>query len=126
MVVLGSTDLADRTAEARLEASYRLVDEALGVGLKRSDLALEVRTIASMDAPLLLEETLRSITLLKAELNLPLLVPISQVSRSRLVHGWSNAYYAACAIDRGADLLLANPSQREVMGIVQAANELRI
>ena len=124
MVVLSPAQLPDRSRAARLASAEELVAEARLAGLKDEDIVIEVVTLAALTAPLLLEETLAAISLLQQELKLPLMVAISPVSRSRMLHGWSNAFYAACAIDRGAELLLLNPSQREVMGILQAANEL--
>jgi len=125
MVVLSPAKLPDYRKESLLAALWELVDEALASGLRERDLVLCAETISAQGAPLLLEESLQSIALLKRETSFPLMVSVSAVSRSRPLHGRSNAYFAACAIDRGADILLVNPSQREVMAMVQAANELR-
>ena len=113
------------TREDCLLALNDLVEEALNAGLSKNAIVLEVPTMAVLSMPLLLEETLATISLVKQNLIYPIMISLSQVSQNMLIHGWSNAYYAACAIDRGATLLLANSAQREVMNMVRVANELR-
>jgi len=125
VALLSCQPVVSRRKEAIAEALGALYKEAQEASLTANDCVMEVPTMVVPEAPLVLAETLDTITLLHSEVALPLMIAVSQVSRSRLVHGWTNAYFAACAIDRGVTLLLANPSQREVMGLIQAANELR-
>lgn len=123
-VVLADDRVEDRNRQARLQSLLSLREEALSVGLKREQLVLEIAPLVALQMPLLLQESLATIELVKQESELPVLVQVSKVSRFRRLHGWSNAFFVACAMERGADYFLLNPAQREVMAIIDAGRDM--
>ena len=123
-VVLCNASTADRNADSVVNRMSTLVAEATKAGLPASSLIVEAPVYQSLYTPLLFQEAMATIQLLQDRIGLPVLVHVSQAAKYRLLHSWNAAFYAAAAISYGAEYVLLNPAQREVMGIVLAAREM--
>ncbi len=126
MVIVLPQDEAgvSRDLQRTLGSVRRVLARALQLGLRPQDLVIDCLAHTAAGGVHDLEQTLQLSRLVHSELGLYTLFGVSGVSVGRKQRSSLNSAYAAMAIHAGADILIANPLQRDVQSSVLAATEL--
>ncbi|MGE5654674.1 MAG: homocysteine S-methyltransferase family protein, partial [Bacillota bacterium] len=124
IVIPQDEDEHDHGLRKLLSNAQKVVESAMRLGLRRQDLIVDCLAGFAAASPQALDETLRLSELVHEELGLCTLFGVSGASTGRRQRALLNAAYAAMAIHAGADALIGNPLQRELVSSVLAAGEL--
>lgn len=114
----------DQDPQHVLAAARRIMERALRIGLRPQDLVIDCLGASASRGRIDLELTLKASELIHGELGLYTLFGVSGVSLGRKQRAALNAAYSTMAIHAGADILIANPLQREVLSSILASSEL--
>lgn len=113
-----------KTAEARFEIAEKIVDRALSYGIKREDVYIDCLTLTAAAQQEEVQETLKTIQLVKKHLNVKTVLGVSNVSFGLPNRDLLNRTFLAASIFAGLDLPIINPLDQGMMETIVASQVL--
>ncbi len=114
------------TAEQRMQVLKEIVAGAEKAGVQKEQLICDCLTLTVSAQQKRAEETLRAIRMVKAELGLPTVLGISNISFGLPERHIINATFLSMAMSAGLDAAIMNPGDERVMETVRAASVLTL
>jgi 5-methyltetrahydrofolate--homocysteine methyltransferase len=114
------------TAEERINVVRRIVDAAERNGVPRENLIVDCLTLAVSAEQERVPQTLRAVQMASAELELPTVLGVSNVSHGLPDRSVLNASFLAMAMERGLDAAIMNPLDQTMMSAVRASSVLTL
>lgn len=112
------------TAEQRLELARKIVNRGLETGLRHEDIFIDPLTLSVAAEPQKSAESLKALRLIKAQLGVPTVMGVSNVSYGLPNRALINRTFLAMALENGLDLPIVNPFSESTRETISAANVL--
>ncbi len=109
------------TAEERLEIARRIVSAARKAGLPDQDVLIDCLTLSAGAEQERVDETLRTVTLVKEQLGLNTLLGVSNISYGLPSRVFLNGAFLSMAARAGLSAAIINPFDETSMGLLAAA-----
>lgn len=112
------------TAEGRLEIAHRILDAALGYGIRREDVLIDCLTLTVSARQESAGETLRALGMVKEKLGLRTVLGVSNISFGLPNRELVNSGFLTLALKSGLDLPIIDPTSPAMMDTVAVFNLL--
>ncbi|MEE8184980.1 MAG: homocysteine S-methyltransferase family protein [Thermodesulfobacteriota bacterium] len=112
------------TAEGRLGIARKIMDKAVGAGLKKSDVVIDCLAMTVSADQKGTRETLKAIRLIKEELGLSTILGVSNISFGLPAREAINANFLSMALEAGLDAAIINPYSQLMMDAYHASQVL--
>jgi 5-methyltetrahydrofolate--homocysteine methyltransferase len=109
------------TAEERLEIARRIVSAARTAGLPDQDVLIDCLTLSAGAEQERVDETLRTVTLVRQQLDLNTLLGVSNISYGLPSRVFLNGAFLSMAARAGLSAAIINPFDETSMGLLAAA-----
>ncbi|NIO16018.1 MAG: dihydropteroate synthase [Deltaproteobacteria bacterium] len=109
---------------ARLAVAMKILKEAERAGISRDKLIIDCLTTAISASHLAAVETLETVKLVRRELNLPVILGVSNVSFGLPGRQMINRAFLSMAVTKGLNLAIMNPHDRDAVDTVSSCNLL--
>ncbi len=106
------------TAQARLEITKRIVDEAAKYGISKDDILVDCLVLTVSTNQSMVKETLKAVSLVKKELGVKTVLGVSNVSFGMPNREIINAAFLAEAFGAGLDMPILNPMSAKYREII--------
>ncbi len=114
------------TAEERVAVIRTIVERAEALGIPRSHLICDCLTLTVSAQQKRAQSTLEAIRMVKAELGLPTILGVSNISFGLPERSLINATFLSMAMSAGLDAAIMNPADARMMETVRAASVLTV
>jgi 5-methyltetrahydrofolate--homocysteine methyltransferase len=106
-------------AEGRLEIARRIVETAAGYGIPKEDILIDCLVQSAAYEPQSARETLKAVTLVKAELGVKTILGISNISYGMKERSALNGTFLAMALGAGLDCAIVDPTAKEINSVLE-------
>ncbi|MCQ2546226.1 MAG: homocysteine S-methyltransferase family protein [Clostridia bacterium] len=113
------------TCDQRFAIAQRIADRADAYGIKREDLIIDCLTLTASAQQKEVDETLRTVRMVKEKLGLKTALGVSNVSFGLPLRPVVNRTFLTMALENGLDLPIINPNDEDMMASVFAFNVLK-
>ncbi|MBQ3321704.1 MAG: homocysteine S-methyltransferase family protein [Firmicutes bacterium] len=113
------------TCEERFEIAQRILAKTQEYGIPREDLIIDCLTLTASAQQKEVDETLKTVRMVKEQLGLATALGVSNVSFGLPLRPVVNRTFMTMALENGLDLPIINPNDEDMMASIYAFNVLK-